>query len=105
MAEAANDWEKSELEHISIETIVPKLRDWMNSVYAGLEPERVNHEWTDIDDWNQWVKGVSVNTYYSMPANVDFSTWVKVSTFKFRNTGYDDREYFYAPKNLIQDSS
>jgi hypothetical protein len=54
MAEAANDWQKSKLEHISIETIIPKLRDWMNNVYVGLEPERVNHEWTDIDDWNRW---------------------------------------------------
>jgi hypothetical protein len=60
---------------------------------------------TSVRQPDRWVEGVSVDTYYLMPASIDFSTWVKVSTFKFRNTGYNDREYFYAPKNLIQDSS
>jgi hypothetical protein len=101
LSEVANQWQESELPHISIEVIPTELRAWMNDTYAELELEKVLRDWTDIDDWNRLVEGSSINTYYPMPDTLDSSTWAKVSTYRFKNTGYHDENYFYAPIALV----
>jgi hypothetical protein len=100
-SEVANQWRASELPHISIEAISVELRAWMDDTYAELNPEQVFHDWTDIDDWNRGVEGTSVDTYYPIPDILDASTWAKVSTYRFKNTGYRDENYFYAPIALV----
>lgn len=101
LSEAVTQRQKSELPHISIEVISPELRVWLNDTYEGLEVEKVSHDWTDIDDWNRHVDGTSINTYYPIPDSLDSSTWAKISTYRFKNTGYHDENYFYAPIALV----
>ena len=101
LSKVANKWREAELTNISIEVIPIELRAWMDETYAKLEPEKVSCDWTDIDDWNRPVEGTSIDTYYPMPDTLDPSTWAKVRTYRFKNTGYRDEKYFYAPIALV----
>lgn len=102
LSKVTNQWHESELTHIPIEVIPIELKAWMDDTYAELKTEKLSHNWTDIDDWNRPVEGVSINTYYPMPDILDSSTWAKVSTCRFKNTGYHDEKYFYAPIALVR---
>jgi hypothetical protein len=100
--EVAKQWHESPLTVITIASISADLQAWIDLTYSAMPPVAIPDEWMDIGDWGSHEAGTSIHVFYPKHPDVDAATWVRVRQYKFRNTGYNDETYFYAPITLVE---